>query len=814
MSNPLRHHTRGGVARPPVLRRSPVLLAVPIILSLIPPAHAAAQVRDPRVPVGASVKAQPRGRGTFEGTVVAWSGDTLVFQTQARDGIRGDTMRVAAASLEKLRVLESPVLWRYTAPGDIGFYVSTARPSSTDSLRDVLVVGTAVELAGIDPVTGATIWSRSDLANLSPAAIDLVGPTGYAVVTRAGQLAVVDLGTGESRWSTDSLSLRSAYGWLPLYSTEPLMLVVGRTNASPVTLMAVELGTGTVRWRQDSVFALPPKTFATDGTTHLLGHQLPLEDTDTTFILYISEEGPIRLDSRSGAVLWRADGFRGAAVPTRDDGYARIRSRQGVLFVPSGKTLVGVNTSDGRSAWEAPRVFKSKVLRMDWSPHGVVAHGKDWIDLVDPITGKSKWSAPMRLKTTTGIAVDGDVIYYASADRSMLGRAVSLSDWDMALVALSIEDGSVRTIATVKFEENERAGGISRFDEGIVLNSWHNIALVDREGSVRYRRTYQSPKENVGEGLIGFRKRPTTRWHGRHIYFFTSTPDEGGREGFSVVKFDPASGDETGRIWIDQRSPDYHVDWESGSVYHRRDAREIVALTFADRTALAYAAENGHATTVSKLLAMGADPNTADEDGWTSLHFAARAGHAEVVQQLLGAGVEVDARTNDGWSAWMLAARGGYSRADELLRSAGAEWSDAAAAFFRGWHLAAQGQTGEALLAYAEGEALDSSWTFIPAALRALCWHGSVWGHAAEVLSACERAVAETPESDRRYASARRARGIARALTGDLAGAAADLEASLDEESRLEGGGRVAGWIAALHEGRSPFTPTVLESLR
>src|SRR5207245_10056156 len=77
------------------------------------------------VPVGARVKAESQQSGkATEGTVVAWRGDTLVVH--AAEG--GDTVRIAAAALKKLRVVESPMVWRYTSPADINYFTAAAVP--------------------------------------------------------------------------------------------------------------------------------------------------------------------------------------------------------------------------------------------------------------------------------------------------------------------------------------------------------------------------------------------------------------------------------------------------------------------------------------------------------------------------------------------------------------------------------------------------------------------------------------------------------------------------------------------------------------
>ncbi len=126
-----------------------------------------------------------------------------------------------------------------------------------------------------------------------------------------------------------------------------------------------------------------------------------------------------------------------------------------------------------------------------------------------------------------------------------------------------------------------------------------------------------------------------------------------------------------------------------------------------------------------------------------------------------------------------------------------------------GQALVLQDMVPEALAAYAEAQALDSL-TISAASWNALCWFGSLWGHAAEVLAACERAVALAPE----HGGIADSRGLARALTGDVAGAIADFQTFVawvtDEQLRTQR----LGWIEALRAGQNPFTDEVLVQLR
>jgi len=802
----------------------PTFVVVPLLLLTPFSALVGQQPRGVLVPVGARVKVEAPGK-TIKGILLPWRGDTLVLIAEEPVDMYGDTVRLAGASLKSFRVVQSPSVWRYSTSTDINFYVDVAVPRPSDSqlagadqFRHVLLVASKGELAGVDPATGTATWTRTDLPDLKGVALDVVGRTGYAVITRGEKMEIIDLRTGERRWDTGELSLRAARGWLPLPSEDLLILMYGRTAESASTLMAVELETGKVRWRQDRLFAVEPKVFGTAGVSYLLGHQPPLADSDTTLVLYLSTEGPMRLDARTGALLWRAATVRDAKVPAVRDGYARIRLHRDVLLVPSTSDLVALRAlraTDGRLAWETPRASKEQIVRMERTRHGLLVRADQArrdllglpdptgrvdsrIDLLDPDSGKSHWRAPVQLKNATGIALRGDTGYVVS---------------DGKVLALRIPDGSVRTVMPVKFDQNEGLSGFGVLDEGIVLNSWHHLVLADREGAERYRRSYPSPGESFGEAIRTNTERPTTRWGGGDVFFFTGAPDEAGRLGFSVVKVNPRSGREAGRVWLDERSPAYRLEPASSAIYYRPNARAIVALTFGDWDALAHAARSGHAATVEKLLQMGVDARTTGDGGWTPLHLAARGGHAEVVRLLLARGVDLEAKTEGGWSAWMMAEGEGHAAVAQMLRDTGAHADSATASLLRVWQLSRQGRIEEALVAYAETQTGDSALAVAPSAWMALCWNGSLSGHATEVMPACEKAVERTAPSDQYYAAVRSARGLARALTGDLEGAAADLEPSVDPDEDEEDAGPVRQWVDALRNGRNPFTPAVLESL-
>ncbi len=101
----------------------------------------------------------------------------------------------------------------------------------------------------------------------------------------------------------------------------------------------------------------------------------------------------------------------------------------------------------------------------------------------------------------------------------------------------------------------------------------------------------------------------------------------------------------------------------------------------------------------------------------------------------------------------------------------------------------------------------DESW-------NNLCWYGSLWGWAEDVMFACETAVKMDPEQG----AYRDSRGLACALTGDLAGAIEDFYAYVLWQKENENNQEVIdlrqGWIDDLEAGEQLFDAVLLERLR
>lgn len=127
----------------------------------------------------------------------------------------------------------------------------------------------------------------------------------------------------------------------------------------------------------------------------------------------------------------------------------------------------------------------------------------------------------------------------------------------------------------------------------------------------------------------------------------------------------------------------------------------------------------------------------------------------------------------------------------------------------RGENLVRRGEVKRALSLYAEAEILNSSLAVSAGDWNTLCWFGSLWGQAADVIDACNKAVELAPKQE----EFRDSRGLARALSGDIEGAIEDFQIFVEETKDESRKYQRQSWINSLRQGQNPFTPENLKQL-
>ncbi|MEH2316851.1 MAG: ribosome assembly protein 4, partial [Nostoc sp.] len=115
----------------------------------------------------------------------------------------------------------------------------------------------------------------------------------------------------------------------------------------------------------------------------------------------------------------------------------------------------------------------------------------------------------------------------------------------------------------------------------------------------------------------------------------------------------------------------------------------------------------------------------------------------------------------------------------------------------------------EALADYTEALKFDPKVEIPADSWNSLCRQGSLQKQAADVLPACEKAVALAPEDSNN----RDSRGLARALTGNYQGAIKDFEAYIAQTEDKNIKAQRQCWVKDLRAGKNPFTDAELKKL-
>ncbi|WP_445245571.1 hypothetical protein [Microcoleus sp. OTE_8_concoct_300] len=126
----------------------------------------------------------------------------------------------------------------------------------------------------------------------------------------------------------------------------------------------------------------------------------------------------------------------------------------------------------------------------------------------------------------------------------------------------------------------------------------------------------------------------------------------------------------------------------------------------------------------------------------------------------------------------------------------------------QGENLVQEGEVQKAVDAFEKAKQLDPTWKIPPESWHTLCKYG-MYKEAKTVISACDTAVALAPGN----ADVRDSRGVARALTGDRAGAIADFQAAIKGTDSAEIKKQRQGWIDKLKKREKPFTEEELANL-
>jgi len=521
--------------------------------------------------------------------------------------------RLGAALLVTLSALlttsrlpaQSDVIWRYRSPSSVAHTMLDAKghlvvitesgltaldPDSGTKVwqyatggiprvlrhvsADRLLVGAGRTLAALDLASGDTVWRRTDLPDLDKTWVDTDREDSSAILQTRNGFAVLDLTTGRTAWDSTVLPEgASVREFWRLRSLDLLMLIL-KTPANPVTMVGVSMDSGVVRWTDTAMFRAGVKFKRVQSVEYAVVHS-PVRLDDSTLVLYFSTEGPIRIDPRTGEVLWRSEALANAAVPTTRDGYPRSRLLDSLLVVPSDKRLVALDVATGQERWRTSGEFPEKpgwlLVGTSALVTGNFGTGKPYIAVIGS-DGVRRRPDDWRLKAGARGRLLKDTVYLTNDDQ---------------LFALPLDTGLERKLGPIGFKGDEKPLDIdSLSDGGLLLLGRQNIVRVNLDGTVVYRRYYPAPEASFWEefsAMAGGVNAPSHAWSAkaqRYFYVFTTKADTAGKKGFSLVVLDRGDGTEKGRMWFDERNPTWLLDPVNGTVYEVEDKKEVVARRF------------------------------------------------------------------------------------------------------------------------------------------------------------------------------------------------------------------------------------------
>lgn len=524
---------------------------------------------------------------------------------------------VLALALPSLGHAAAKQLWTLKTTSDIEFQRLT--PLGT------LLVATGEGLESIDPATGASQWKRTDLGKVREANFDIIPNTSFAILSSGGgmsgksSLSVIDLATGADKWTTKDMPIATSYGALLLPHKNALFMPALTKKGKP-TYITLDIDSGAAKWEVEKMFAKAPAMWPVKGSGGMVkrmsieGCQDFVFDGNDAGVLWISEEGPVKIDLNTGAKLWTCAALKGIDPPATRDGYSPFLVNGDLVYMPFKKTLQAVSLKDGSLAWKTPKEYKSRIVQMAVTDAGLVIRGaptpddkgkldgKPFIDLLDFASGQSKWKKPFKdLEDATTFAIQGDNLFIAADD-------------EVHKVALA--DGIDHPVAKFKFRGNEVPNILEVHDNDFVLISSQNLMRIDPSGTTKWASYYSAPGSSMfakiastaliaaanaasaasaynrayttgqdqkytlitGNPVLSQRYKATKDSQG-YRYILTNVEADG-RKGAGLVRVNKDSGQKEGEVVLGDKKPEYELDEIEARLFYQKSDTEIIAFGF------------------------------------------------------------------------------------------------------------------------------------------------------------------------------------------------------------------------------------------
>jgi len=341
----------------------------------------------------------------------------------------------------------------------------------------------------------------------------------------------------------------------------------------------------------------------------IAGNQPAAFPDENSMVVWLSEDGPIKIDLATGEKKWACAGLKGKTPAALNYGFCGMLSADGVIYVPYEKSLQAIDAASGALKWAKEKDFRGRPCQMMIVQQGIVVRGasfmdgdkpkgKPFIDVLNPATGESVWKKPFKdLEDATSFDVDGDRVYICA---------------DNEMHAVALADGTDQILAKFKFKEGEVPSSLSLRDGGFLLTSSQSLLKLTKEGKEDWRAYYAAP------GQAGWIKVVTTvavmasnaaaagaaydraqRYGGTQTYYVSGNPElsrrfkattagvdfryiltsveEGGKKRPGLVKVAKSDGKIVSSVQLGDKTPEYEVEEIEGMLYFKKSDGVIEA---------------------------------------------------------------------------------------------------------------------------------------------------------------------------------------------------------------------------------------------
>ena len=796
------------------------LLVSAAVLGLTQSGALSAQVPEiERLPIGAIVEIDTK-RGDLKGTVVGLDEDSISLQ--ANGDPNNERVTVSRLSVESMRVKDSGPLWTHpldAQPWD--FAIMDASRGSGAPSDPLAILAFDDRIVALDASTGAVRWEVEKLAGLSSTPYP-----GLGLLTEDYAVNGIDLSNGKVLWRRQepSDSLHAMVHW----PSDSLIIQFRIGDEDRVRMLALDAMTGQQAWETTDFVT---QDLAKDGSLQFVG----LDDSDRA-VIYVSRDGPFLVDISNGEVLWRGLPLTGRPVPSRRSGSATVTADDSLVYVPTERGVAAFDRANGERRWE---LWDDESLRprlLAKTPWGLLVFASRIADgsiketqfyLLDRATGQPVWK----------VEDAGAGHVFTRPDSVFVGGTGKVA-------ALDIEHGALGEVAKFKVWRGAALRHFGMDQDGYHFGWAFGASALNRSGEERFEVYFEPPGQSFSEAaLSGNRSRPGGMGGSEGWYVYTGEPIEDKTFGFSIARIDMETGEVAGRVYLDDRNPNYRVNRAADLAFVQRE-NEIAAYAFGGCRAVEHAAGRGDAYLINLLAAKGVGPTSPagrdchplpaaarygrdsavsqlvragwmaepSEDGWSPIHYAAAHGHLGVVQILLEAGSQPDIATAGvfAWTPLLLAARWGHVEVAAELEAAGATATQAKRKLVESMWLAEAGDLEAAVQARREAELLSPDQAPPPHYRSLFCYRAALVGRAEEALDDCDAGVESDPEDSYAYL----VRAYARGLAEDFGGSTSDLRTLFRLDPFDENARAYLNMAYEYEAGRQPLTEKHLDELR